>query len=82
MRPVTPFSLLAPPTISALHSADTGATGASELTGGGYVRQPFVFTTWSAGGTSNTAAIAVPNAGTTAAAYFSRLVGERPAAPS
>jgi hypothetical protein len=52
-----------------LHSADPGTTGASEFTGGGYVRQAIVFSTWSAGATSNNAAIAVPNAGSTAATY-------------
>lgn len=52
-----------------LHSATPGTTGASEFTGGGYARQAIVFTTWASGGSSNTAAIAVPNAGTTSATY-------------
>lgn len=52
-----------------LHSADPGTTGASEFSGGGYARQAIVFTTWTTGATANTAAIAVPNAGTTAALY-------------
>jgi hypothetical protein len=52
-----------------LHSADPLTTGANEFTGGGYVRQAIVFATWASGATSNNAAIAVPNAGTTAATY-------------
>lgn len=52
-----------------LHSADPGTTGASEFSGGGYARQAIVFATWAAGATSNNAAIAVPNAGSTAATY-------------
>jgi hypothetical protein len=53
-----------------LHSADPGTTGASELTGGGYVRQAVTFATWASGASSNTASAAVPNAGTTAATHF------------
>lgn len=53
-----------------LHSADPGTTGASEFTGGGYVRQAYVPATWAAGATSNNAAIAVPNAGSTAATHI------------
>jgi hypothetical protein len=53
-----------------LHSADPGTTGASEFSGGGYVRQAIVFATWASGGSSNNGAIAVPNAGSTAATYF------------
>jgi hypothetical protein len=52
-----------------LHSADPGTTGASEFSGGSYARQAIVFSTWTAGATGNNAAIAVPNAGTTAATY-------------
>lgn len=52
-----------------LHSADPGTTGASEFSGGGYVRQAIVFSAWASGSTSNNAAIAVPNAGTTSATY-------------
>jgi hypothetical protein len=53
-----------------LHSADPGTTGASELSGGGYARQAIVFTTASGGAESNTAAVTVPNAGTTAATHI------------
>lgn len=52
-----------------LHSASPSTTGANEFTGGGYTRQAFVATTATAGAESNTAAIAVPNAGTTAVTH-------------
>jgi hypothetical protein len=52
-----------------LHSADPGTTGASELSGGGYVRQAIVFATWASGATGNTLSITVPNAGTTAVTH-------------
>lgn len=53
-----------------LHSADPGTTGASEFSGGGYVRQAIVFATWASGSSSNNAAISVPNSGGTAATYI------------
>lgn len=53
-----------------LHSADPGTTGASELTGGGYVRQAYVPTAAAAGAESNTASITVPNAGTVPATHI------------
>lgn len=53
-----------------LHSADPGTTGANEFSGGGYARQPVVFATWATGATGNNAAIAIPNAGTTAATHI------------
>ena len=48
------------------HSADPGTTGASELSGGGYARQAIVFGSPSGGAIANNAAIAIPNAGSTA----------------
>ena len=53
-----------------LHSADVGTTGANEFSGGGYARQAIVFSTASGGVISNTGAISVPNAGSTAATHF------------
>lgn len=53
-----------------LHSADPGTTGANEFSGGGYARQAIVVTSASAGVCSNTLALAVPNAGTTAATHL------------
>lgn len=53
-----------------LHSADPGTTGASEFSGGGYVRQAIVFGSASGGVIANNASISVPNAGTTAATHF------------
>jgi hypothetical protein len=53
-----------------LHSADPGTTGASEFSGGGYIRQAYVPSTWTAGATSNNAAIAVPNAGSVQALFI------------
>lgn len=50
-----------------LHSANPSTTGANEFSGGGYARQAIVFT--SANPSVNTLAIAVPNAGSTAATY-------------
>lgn len=53
-----------------LHSASPGTTGANELSGGGYARQSYTVGTASAGSVSNTNAIAVPNAGTTAVTHI------------
>lgn len=53
-----------------LHSADPGTTGANEFSGGGYVRQAIVFSTWASGATANTLSISVPNAGTTASTHI------------
>lgn len=52
------------------HSASPGTTGANELSGGGYARQAVVFTAASGGAESNTAALTVPNAGSTAVTHF------------
>ena len=52
------------------HSADPGATGASELSGGGYARQSIVFGTATAGVIASNAAITIPNAGSTAVTHF------------
>jgi len=52
-----------------LHSADPGTTGATEFTGGGYVRQSIVFSTASGGVVTSNTAQAIPNAGSTAATY-------------
>lgn len=41
-----------------LHTADPGTTGASEVTGGSYVRKAIVFNTWASGATASNAAIA------------------------
>lgn len=54
----------------ALHSADPGTTGASEISGGTYARQAYVPTSASAGAESNTALITVPNAGSVAVTYI------------
>ena len=44
-----------------LHTADPGATGANELTGGGYARQSATFTSASNGQTSNSATVTWTN---------------------
>jgi len=53
-----------------LHSADPGTTGASEFSGGTYARQAIVFGSASSGAIASNAAIAVPNAGSTAATHI------------
>lgn len=51
------------------HTADPGTTGASELSGGGYARQAIVFGAASGGVEGNNAAIAMPNAGSSAVSH-------------
>ena len=53
-----------------LHSADSGTTGASEFSGGGYARQAIAFGTASGGAVASNAAQSVPNAGSTAATHI------------
>lgn len=54
-----------------LFSTDPGSTGASgEFSGGGYVRQPIVFSAVSGGIESDNTAISIPNSGTVTANFF------------
>lgn len=52
-----------------LHSGDPSTTGANELSGGTYARQAVVFGAASGGVIANNAAIASPNAGSTAVTF-------------
>jgi hypothetical protein len=53
------------------HTGDPGTTGANELTGGGYARQPIVFAAGASDGIiASNAAQTMPNAGSTAVTHF------------